>query len=53
MQELRHYIEAFSSLHTAKVKGVKAPHKAVSTMPMSMMYGSNCYIFKQIRFLLW
>ena len=29
MQELRHYIEAFSSLHTAKVKGVKAPHKAV------------------------
>ena len=29
MQELRHYIDAFSSLHTAKVKGHKAPHKAV------------------------
>lgn len=27
--ELRHYIDAFSSLHTAKVKGRKAPHKAV------------------------
>ncbi len=27
--ELRHYIDAFSSLHTAKVKGHKAPHKAV------------------------
>lgn len=29
MNELRHYIEAFSHLHTAKVKGHKAPHKAV------------------------
>lgn len=29
MIELRHYIEAFSHLHTAKVKGNKAPHKAV------------------------
>ena len=29
MMELRHYIVAFSSLHTAKVKGHKAPHKAV------------------------
>lgn len=29
MQELKHYINAFSSLHTAKVKGYKAPHKAV------------------------
>lgn len=29
MFELRHYIEAFSHLHTAKVKGHKAPHKAV------------------------
>ncbi len=27
--ELRHYIDAFSSLHTAKVKGHKDPHKAV------------------------
>ena len=27
--ELRHYIDAFSSLYTAKVKGRKAPHKAV------------------------
>ena len=27
--ELRHYIDVFSSLHTAKVKGRKAPHKAV------------------------
>ncbi len=26
---LQHYIDAFSSLHTAKVKGHKAPHKAV------------------------
>lgn len=29
MIELRYYIDAFSSLHTAKVKGYKAPHKAV------------------------
>lgn len=29
MFELRHYIDAFSTLHTAKVKGYKAPHKAV------------------------
>ena len=29
MMELGHYIDAFSSLHTAKVKGHKAPHKAV------------------------
>ena len=29
MQELKHYIDAFSSLHTAKVKGYKAPHKAI------------------------
>ncbi len=29
MMELRHYIDKFSSLHTAKVKGHKAPHKAV------------------------
>ena len=29
MMELRHYIDAFSSLHTAKVKGHKAPHKAI------------------------
>lgn len=29
VMELRHYIDAFSTLHTAKVKGHKAPHKAV------------------------
>jgi len=29
MSSLRHYIDAFSSLHTAKVKGYKAPHKAI------------------------
>ncbi len=29
MMELRHYIDKFSSLHTAKMKGHKAPHKAV------------------------
>lgn len=29
MLELRHYIEAFSHLHTAKVRGYRAPHKAV------------------------
>lgn len=29
MLELRHYIDLFSSLHTAKIKGHKAPHKAV------------------------
>ena len=29
MNELRHYIDAFSHLHTAKVKGHRAPHKAV------------------------
>lgn len=29
MKELPHYVGAFSSLHTAKTKGRKAPHKAV------------------------
>ena len=29
MNNLKDYIEAFSHLHTAKVKGRKAPHKAV------------------------
>ena len=29
MTTLSHYIQAFQSLHTAKVNGVKAPHKAV------------------------
>ncbi len=29
MTKLRHYIDAFSHLHTAKIKGYKAPHKAV------------------------
>ena len=29
MIELRHYVTAFSSLHTAKVKDHKAPHKAI------------------------
>lgn len=29
MHELKHYIEKFSSLNTAKVKGHRAPHKAV------------------------
>lgn len=29
MLELRHYIDTFSHLHTAKVKGYRAPHKAV------------------------
>ena len=29
MLTLPYYIQAFQSLHTAKVKGVKAPHKAV------------------------
>lgn len=29
MHELKHYIDAFSTLHTAKVKEHRAPHKAV------------------------
>lgn len=29
MNEINYYREAFSSLHTAKAKGYKAPHKAV------------------------
>lgn len=29
MSDINHYIEAFSNLHTAKIKGHKAPHKAV------------------------
>ncbi len=29
MMELQHYIDAFSSLHTANKNGYKAPHKAV------------------------
>lgn len=29
MIELGHYVNAFSNLHTAKMKGHKAPHKAV------------------------
>ena len=29
MLELGHYVNAFSNLHTAKLKGHKAPHKAI------------------------
>lgn len=29
MKDLRYYIDAFSSLHANKQKGVAAPHKAV------------------------
>ena len=29
MHELKHYIDKFSSLNTAKMKGHRAPHKAV------------------------
>ena len=29
MFDIKHYIEAFTNLHTAKVKGHRAPHKAV------------------------
>ena len=29
MNELNDYLKAFSSLHTARIKGRRAPHKAV------------------------
>ena len=47
--ELRHYIDAFSSLHTAKVKGHKAPHKAVLLLAIIDLVEENMILSPYIR----
>lgn len=37
MIKLTHYIDAFSSLYTAKYKGHKAPHKVVLLLSIMAM----------------
>jgi len=49
MQNLRHYIEAFSSLHTAKVKGYKAPHKAILLLSVIDLVEEGCIASPHIR----
>ena len=46
---LRHYIDAFSSLHTAKVKGHKAPHKAVLLLAIIDLVEENMILSPYIR----
>ncbi|MCQ2113557.1 MAG: hypothetical protein MJY52_00645 [Bacteroidaceae bacterium] len=41
MLNLRHYIEAFSHFHTAKVKERKAPQKAVMIMAIMELVESG------------
>lgn len=49
MFELRHYIEAFSHLHTAKVKGHKAPHKAVLLLAIIDLVEDGLLISPRIK----
>lgn len=46
--ELKHYIGAFSSLHTAKVKGYKAPHKAVLLLAVIDLVEDNFILSPRI-----
>ena len=46
---LSHYINAFSSLHTAKVKGHKAPHKAVLLLSVIDMVEERSVASPHIR----
>lgn len=49
MNELWRYIEAFSSLHTAKVKGLKAPHKAVLLLAVIDLVEENVITGPEIK----
>ena len=49
MTELKHYIDAFSHLHTAVVKGYKAPHKAVLLLAVIDMVEEGRIVCNHIR----
>lgn len=48
MKDFKYYVEAFSHLNTAKVKGLKAPHKAVLLLAIIDLVESNEIRFPQI-----
>lgn len=47
--QVKEYVEAFSHLHTAKVKGRKAPHKAVLLLAIIDLVESNVIRCPQIE----
>ena len=49
MKVLKNYVDAFSHLHTAKVKGRKAPHKAVLLLAIIDLVESNVIRCPQIE----
>lgn len=49
MTDLNDYIDAFKHLHTAKVKGQKAPHKAVLLLSIIDLVESNVIRYPQIE----
>lgn len=49
MNSLKDYIEAFTHLHTAKVKGHKAPHKAVLLLSIIDLIESKIICYPQIE----
>lgn len=49
MNELNHYLEVFSSLHTAKIKGHRAPHKAVLLLPIIDLVEKAEITFPRVR----
>lgn len=49
MNNLKDYIEAFSHLHTAKVKGHKAPHKAILLLSIIDLIESEVIRYPQIE----
>ena len=48
MTELKHYIDAFSSLHTARVKGYKAPHKAILLLSIIDLVEEDFILYPRI-----
>lgn len=49
MNSLKDYIEAFTHLHTAKVKGHKAPHKAILLLSIIDLIESEVIRYPQIE----
>lgn len=49
MNCLKDYIQAFTHLHTAKVKGHKAPHKAILLLSIIDLVESNVIRYPQIE----
>ena len=49
MNSLKDYIEAFTHLHTAKVKGFKAPHKAILLLSVIDLIESKIICYPQIE----